>query len=45
MFCISLRCELNIQALQESRLIDNRKHWQFYCNPLYISMMYIEFAA
>ena len=31
----------HIQASQASGSIDNRKHWQFYYNPLHISMMYV----
>ena len=31
----------HIQASQASGSIDNRKHRQFYYNPLHISMMYV----
>lgn len=33
----------DIQALQASRLRDDRKHWQFYYSPLHISLMYVGF--
>ena len=36
--------KVHIQALHESRLNDNRKHKQFYYNPLHISLMYVDFG-
>ena len=35
----------DIQALQASRLRDNRKHWQFYYSPLHISLMCVGFCS
>ena len=35
--------EFHTQALQASRSIDNRRHWQFYIILLYTSMMCMEF--
>nr|UWI09498.1 MAG: hypothetical protein [Bacteriophage sp.] len=35
--------KFHTQALQASRSIDNRRHWQFYIILLYTSMMCMEF--